>query len=369
MALKLIKRNHDMPDKYERFDAEKLAGLKGPIVFCMSGNFASDEKKINNYFQMTEDLLGITAKQSGKGADFSKLVHLVGTIYSDRGNLEFGEYKELMSTLLMSRCVRDGSNLPVDEICKNLSQITFFTYCRGATVATNLMEKFGDALKDRGFSEADIDKIYSSMLHITFAPEIDGKHDSTPDPTVKPLPRSRYEKMPSIRIKSFNDFIINSDRSHGLKGRLQADYEEIYGKLDGVAVKFNDPANMIKKDNVTIFTSNLIEGNTEKVPQNEHCISILKRRAIESRDAKGEPNGWRLFGKFVHDKTQEVVKVEDENRNADLVSQGLAYALAENIVHGINNQHSDHYIPRDMKRVYTNLQSVCQVSEPDFEIN
>jgi len=86
-----------------------------------------------------------------------------------RPNTNFN-YNELIKTLYKKIFYRDNKLLSVDEIAKNLSNITFFGHSVGGHVMNELMYNFKKLMQHKGFSNEDINKICSSIVFVGYAP-------------------------------------------------------------------------------------------------------------------------------------------------------------------------------------------------------
>ena len=88
------------------------------------------------------------------------------------------DYNELAKILFEKMISKNGSTQSVESISKSLGNVTFFGHSAGGFVMNELMFYFGSMLKDQGFSDEDINKIYSSVVFVGYSPYalVDGYH-------------------------------------------------------------------------------------------------------------------------------------------------------------------------------------------------
>ena len=81
--------------------------------------------------------------------------------------IRYGELARIMFEPLLEQ---NGSIQSVADISKDFGDITFFGHSAGGFVMNELMFELGSMLKERGFSDEDINKIYSSIVFVGYSP-------------------------------------------------------------------------------------------------------------------------------------------------------------------------------------------------------
>lgn len=80
------------------------------------------------------------------------------------------DYRHLSKKLLMSAVRKNNEPLPVNEMIKNLSNITFFGHSAGGMVMDETIDRFIVFLKRYSFNKESINKILSSIVFVGYAP-------------------------------------------------------------------------------------------------------------------------------------------------------------------------------------------------------
>lgn len=142
--------------------------LTKPLIVCLCGDSTGTELEANGLCKMVESLL----------EDKSQEVDLLGVAYGEkRGTksyqLSTQDIELFVDNILMPLCKNKETDeiLPVLEGCKNLSLITFFTFCHGSTEVYNIMDKFNERLLEKGVSEQDIKVLKKSLFEVNYARE------------------------------------------------------------------------------------------------------------------------------------------------------------------------------------------------------
>ena len=146
--------------------------ISKPLIICLSGNGTKTELEANGFCKLAESLLG----------DKSQEVDLLGVAYgvkdeqqSKRGELSSKDVELLVDNILIPLCKneKNGELLSIEDCCRNLSLITFFTFCHGNKEVKNILEKFNERLEDKGLSKQDISILTQSLFEINYAKETD----------------------------------------------------------------------------------------------------------------------------------------------------------------------------------------------------
>lgn len=278
---------------WEKLDLSEYKMTK-PVVVCLSGNGATNEKEANGFCKIAENLIGLRLL-SGNSEEIYDYADLIGVSYAnDRGDGHAGltneDRAQLVNNVLLPRCLDENGNaLPIDDVCKNLSQVTFFSFCYGSKEVNNACSDLNRILiKEKGFTGEETDKIFESMAEISYSPCIENCF------------------TPKITALSAEDN-VNVDLF---------DYD--FGKESVVSEKI-DPDESSGKyfETINIYADHLSDN---KDITNEHGVDLI------SRDEK-----WRSI---------------DGSKNADCVSQMMSYALARSVANGMRNADSKTYQPK-----------------------
>lgn len=79
-------------------------------------------------------------------------------------------YAELARIMFKNLLEKDGKTESVESISKKFGNITFFGHSAGGFVMNELMFELGSMLKERGLSDEDINKVYSSIVFVGYSP-------------------------------------------------------------------------------------------------------------------------------------------------------------------------------------------------------
>ena len=329
-------------NNWERIDLNHYKSEK-PIVICLSGNGAITEKSANGFCKRAEILLELLFKNSyPQGTCIADLVDIVGCSYSYKANVKipnmtetekkdfFHKYPtmeaylkdypnnitkddtgfieetvidDIINNILLPLCVNENNEkLPVKTACKKLSRVTFFTWCHGAMEVYKILSKLLKKCSELDYELCDIVKMFSSIMHITYAPI------------------TKANLSPTISIDSLSDY----NNIH---------YSEQYPDINGVEIMYEYPDEVVKRffDNIHIFSSKLT--NTSEKDINEHSVEFLDR-----------DEEWNIKGGYV---------------NADCVSQLMSWALCRAVENGLENFKSDKFVPKmSLLRVHEELCSI-----------
>ncbi len=306
-----------------------------PIVFCLSGNGTINAAGANGFCKIAENYLRL---MFGK-KDPESFVDLVGVVYSSPGLMaklkskddvgaeeyleefpdsilkkvgKIGEFspedaKHFVETVFMSRCMSGDSRLSLDECRKNMSQVSFFTFCYGADALNMIMSQLKTSLQENGFKEEEVLSIMGSMSHVSFA-------------------RKNYTRdIPTTAFYAVEDGDI------GQMPRLIRHMENNNQELcirNAVSGKFAMGQELYPSRFGSNTTMDYLElaykgfGSSEDgINEKDHFISYL-----------GRNSEWDLA-------TASPEKI-------DLISQMIAWSLSRAVEHSLDNQKSDTYIPQ-----------------------
>lgn len=266
-----------------------------PVIFCFPGNGGITSEKANGFCKLIERVLGLNHEVNPKHSSY-EVLDIIGCHYgTDKktdtaGTINDEECEEFVSRFLMPLCVENGKTLSLEQICKNMSMVTFCTHCYGAVAVDKIINQLSKNLVSLGLSQKDINNIKSHLCQISYSALIDSA------------------VVPTVRIESMTDSF-----HHGLAEK----FKKVYGhNLNGVEIKY-DKAGMFRgepcKDPnscemLHIFTSKLLN-----LEDNRDMSKLIDEHTI---DYLGREDNWTITEKSRNAK------------NADLVSMMMAYAIS-----------------------------------------
>lgn len=258
-------RNKTSENHWQPCQIEKLKITK-PLIICLSGNGTTTEKEANGFCKLAENLLG----------EKSSEIDLLGVAYgvkdkqlSKRGELSDKDVEMIVNSLLMPLCKDEitGDLLPIEDCCKNLSLITFFTFCHGNKEVKIIIEKFNEKLEKEGLSKQDIRSLTQSLFEINYAKE------------------SEFVLCPQISIASAQDSIGNvfgywyfgdDDYDDELKNH----YAMVYDKPGQFCQKIWPRPESKRYDCITIIANSILKDtpveNSFSMQSVEHNIGYFK---------------------------------------------------------------------------------------------
>ena len=364
------KRNpHSENDHWENINLEEY-GTDKPIVVCLSGNGTKKEAEANGFCKRAERMLELLFENKNSdsipedyidiiscayGCDIKYLIYpdseefremysnaneyakdFPEAIQSANGNnnLSDNEIQLFVESVLLSRCCdKEGKRLLIDECCRRISQVTFFTYCYGAQALNKIMQTLDKNLLIKGFEREEIEKIKSAMSHISFA-------------------RKDYTRtIPSTFFYAVNDFDIGSItvlrnrmlNSHcELKTRICKTGEKTFGQ-ELAAGRFGD-----------IATAEALEFVYLGIEEKENFVNHDVEHYVANMDRDKD---WDIINK--------------KKPIYDAVSQMMSWALCRAVENGLQNAKSDKYIPKmSIETLQEELMSIYKsFSKEDLMIN
>lgn len=336
----MIRRNPDMPKNCEYLDVEEYAVTR-PTVFCLSGNGAITTKEANGLCKQAEGYLKLMFNGKNVGKRVTDMVDLIGFKYARPkedakvGDLGFEFIEDFVNRVIIPKLLdKDGTRLSLDEACKNMSQMVFFTYCYGSQELNSIVLMLRSCLKQCGYLKFEIDEICKATQNISYAP-----FDNS----------ASY--IPSVRVISSRDDTVGEDIDGllGEQGREDLDGIRLL-RHDGVVE--NSFGETKGAERLYVLSSSLINGYASTI--NEHGISLITRDEDWNVKKYTDNNG----NKYVSD-------------NADCVSEMVAWALCRAVENAIKNSKSTTYIPSNFSSdLMQELQSIIDSYSSDkLEIN
>ena len=285
--------------------------IKRPTIICLPGNGSTTSEQSNGFCKIIERMLGLNHEQNTEHSSYD-MVDIIGAHYGiDRrrdtvGDINDYETEDFVDRFLMPLCVKNGKPLSTEEVCKNMSLITFCSHCYGAVAVDKIINELTKKLVTLGFSKKDIKLIKSHFCHISYSPHID------------------TYAVPTIRIESMSD---------SFRQGLAEKYKNTYGKdLNGVAIRYD--------------RDGMYMGQPSKDPESCEILHILSSRLInleENRDKPIDEHAIEYLGRGDNWKIDERSR---NAKNADLMSIMMAYAISWSVSKSIKS----HKLQKPQKR-------------------
>lgn len=315
------KRNLDKANHWQRLKLEEYSPEK-PVVVCVGGNGTVSENSANGVCKFVENYLQLLFKKNGMNHVYD-YVDIIGAVYPSGDNPSKGKFSKEDTDKFVDefliKLIQDENDelVPLNEACRRLSGVTFFTFCMGHLEVDKIMRAFYKELKVLGYSQQERDVLMLSTFEISYAPLTYGS------------------VIPVMFVDSKQDEMLNSAWKNK-ETSIQIDEN-----LNGVAVKhekYGDPllsgvaVSEAIFDAIHIYSSKL----RNNVEEDEHNLSLLSRDG--GWNAKYEPN-------------------------ADCVSQMIAWALSRSVENGIDNKKSKKFVP---KMTFEELMQELESIKNDF---
>lgn len=80
------------------------------------------------------------------------------------------DYNALAESIFGQAVTKNGKTQSTEEIISNLSDVVFFGHSIGGFVMNELMFGLGKMLRDRNFSDEDINRVYENIVFIAYSP-------------------------------------------------------------------------------------------------------------------------------------------------------------------------------------------------------
>lgn len=321
--------------------------MDGVNVLLLGGNMTLSEKEAENLGSILENFLKLLYEKvdTKEGRALREDIHILPFVYGQLANGDTGRFTRdttysIAEKLLLSRCLDGaGNRLSPNEACKQMSKTVFFTYCHGAVELDKILFALKGMLGDKGYDEKEVREILNATGQVSFAPEYGGA-----------------SVIPTINFNTKYDPTTNNYKNELLK------HEGMFKPYDGIELRYFPKGKFWDKDDENLAESvgvysakylNAFENNCY-----EHLLSYLKRNEkwdIIARNRLGQS----LSG---DDARGEKVM----SPNADASSQMMAWALCRLVEHGLDNLHSDTFVPRmSFAKLMDELKSIKDSFEPE----
>ena len=337
MPTQFFLRNTSRKNPDNRYTEVDLDSFKitRPIVICFSGNATVNIAQANAFCKIAERQLRLLFDEkessvSDKPFTMCDNIDIMGVVYEQKlyskghpvGYIEHPTRKQLVDNLFMPLCKdKDGKRASVNKVRKNLSLITFFSYCHGARETYNTMELLCGNLRDMRYTESEIRLILTSMLEVSFAPSLS------------------EALVPRVDLISTKDstcgFIGNNFKSkykHPVEG-IEFDYNKKVLTYRG---------ELFTLDKVRVISSEM--KNSSKNEMDEHDVSLINRGKDWESELVDMVGNKIYYGK-----------------NADAMSQISSYALSYAVSNGLANQKSKTYVAKmPLRKLAKDFESIKQ---------
>lgn len=340
-----IRRNPNCEYNCEKINLKDYEVPKDKaIMLCLSGTASYTLEEGNGFCNMGENLIGLKDDENTFATRDN--VEVLGVAYGQDHRFASWQLSDDDIDLIIKKILlpliqdKNENILPIEEASKNISQVTFFTYCHGAIETAKIIRNLYYNLKYKGVSEEDIMELFSHTRQVSFAPNTPADY----------IPSVRVESLQDVESKYFNGG-FESFYFRPLKAGVEVIYDEAghrdndyshYGLMESVSIVSNQMLNKLY-DQFDNETATLLQDSLD-----EHYVSIIARNKED----------WKLRLFQIHDDiTNRDLKIK--SKNADAVSQMLGYALASFVANGIQNSKSDTIIKKQpMQELAKDLDSI-----------
>ena len=310
-TVEMCRRNHNEEKNCEILDMNKFRVTR-PIVFAFNGNGGVTLKNANGFAKYVENYLELMFKdkEDKRPSDYIDIVSFKYARTNERretGTLTELAISQIVNMMLPLFIDDDGKKLPIDIAKKNMSMITFFSYCMGAQELEHIIERLDFELEKVGYSNNDILQINNSTTHISFAPWT-----------------SRRNSIPSIRFVSTRDGTTADNLVSLLSDREMASLEGVQICREKEGMLYGKEAPQVYAGSIQVISGNFV--NSTSLVFDEHNFHFV------SRNADWDINKYEQDGNYF------------SGENGDCVSQMIAWALCRGVENSLQNQKSDNYI-------------------------
>lgn len=289
--------------------------INKPIILCFSGAGTTKDEYANWLCKIAGDLVG--AKDSVLENETFEMIDILGIVYnsndiSNYGAIDNKELKNLFDKIILPLLYDEKNELlPANLVAKNLSLITFFSFCYGSEIVYLLCNKIVNKLLTFNYSYEEILLIMSSMMHVSYAPFC---HSSL-TPMISVL--SSKDKFNAIKLLNYS-----YENSHNKIITKLNSNDISYISIDEI---YPDERLGIIFPEIAIYCQNLSDG----LNNDEHNPINISRE---------------------HDTWAPVINTNSSN----CVSQMIGYALALSLANGLDNFNSNTLIKKPSFSTYKN---------------
>ena len=148
------KRNLQAPNHWELLDLDNLKFEK-PTVVCLCGNDTTTNAKANGFTKQAETYLDLMFKTKD-GGNVLDNVDILGVKYDNSGDISDQDSDKIVKAIFNLLVNKNNKRLDIETAQKNMSRLTFFTYCQGHSTLWLIIAKLRYDLSQIGYSKNEI---------------------------------------------------------------------------------------------------------------------------------------------------------------------------------------------------------------------
>lgn len=311
LIVEIGKLNPHAENDWELFDLSDLE-FKKPTVFCLSGNGAINNHNAKNIAKLVETYLDLLFKTKNgtdtlNHVDIMSIKYAPKTTRSDTGSLTDEAILQITDALL-ALLVNKNNKIDLNIAKRNMSRVTFFTYCAGDAELQRIFKVLKLKLLNSGYSEEEVIAINRATLNVSFAP-LD----------------YRNNLIPSVNVISINDNMVSEHLGHLLTSRQIENLDGIYLHQDQPGSLYGVVNHKATAGSIQIISSGLINSYTGEV--DDHNVAFVSR----------EKASWNIKPRNIDGELYQA-------HNADCVSEMMAWALCKGVENSIQNFQAQTYV-------------------------
>lgn len=265
-----------------------------PTVLCFGGNGSVTPQSANYMCRVAQSLVGIKEPKHENEIATTNDVDFIGIAYSERHFLGEEAKSELIKNIFEPLYLgADGTPLSREQILKNFSLINFFAHCHGVEEVSTLLMRVYCKMIESEIDQQTAKDALMQTFSVCYAP-------------IRPL------STPGLQVIPEKDEVI---RGGPIFAEISSKFLEkrFHDKSSGKGtVAYKESKNVIS----------LIVSDMSNFYNDEHAIDFIER-----------DENWKIA-------------VKRSVAYSDNVSKAMGVALAYAISNGLQNQRSEHWIPK-----------------------
>jgi len=231
--------------------------IKGKTIIVLCGNNTKNPMRAFSYAYYCLNWL--------KGSEYQTETTVYSIFYPHRQplsntfvpNSRFN-YEELTKVIFNQIIKENGKCLSVDKIVEKLHNVMFFGHSMGGFVMNELMDNLKQLMQQEGYTNSDIDRVYSSILFLGYSP-----FSLVESPINKVYITPMYDSFGSTKLV-FDELVnkegivstnpkVSAEKVYKLRAASKSDFIRNYGKyIDNQDVAY------YLVDNMLFATPNLL---------------------------------------------------------------------------------------------------------------
>lgn len=215
--------------------------IKEKSIVILCGNDSRSMRRAEFYAYLCRNWLKDSA-QNKKTTTYSIYYPNEQPLFNEDPNFEL-DYMGLAKDIFQRVIYKDNMIKSVEEVKKDLRNVTFFGHSAGGYVMNKLMHCFGEMLKNAGFEKQDIRKIYDNIVFLAYAP-----YAFVEDPIKAVYVTPIYDSIGSVKLAYRK--ILKSKDPLSISSRVN-----VFGENK---IETKEPANFIKQYNEIIHKKNTV---------------------------------------------------------------------------------------------------------------